>query len=120
MNPALILLQSGRELFALIEQLDYEPAVHIKAAYTVSGTTKIVLKTWPSYTKDEDILLKSEALLTVCEPSDQLLDAYLKKMKLTKEDLKPKPQRVILSEEETLPEFVSEDDYEPEYVEEET
>ena len=118
MNPALILLQSGLELIALIEQLDYEPAVHLRSPMVISGTTKLTLKPWPTYTKDEDVLLKSDALLTVCEPSDALLDAYAKKMKLTTEDLMPKPQRVILSEEEQIPEL-PEDEYEPEYIEEE-
>ena len=102
---------------SLCEQLDYEPSVHMLSPHVVSGKTKLTLTPWPEYTNDQHILLKSEALLTICEPSDEVRQAYLKKMKLTEEDLKPKPVRTILQEEEQVPEL-PEDDYEPQYVEE--
>ena len=83
----------------------------------MSGKTKLTLTPWPEHTNDQHILLKSEALLTICEPSVEVRQAYLKKMKLTEEDLKPKPVRTILQEEEQVPEL-PEDEYEPSYVEE--
>jgi hypothetical protein len=101
----------------MTEQLDYEPSVHMLSPHVVTGKSKIVLTPWPEYTSDQHILLKSEALLTICEPTDEIRKAYLKKMKLTEEDLMPKPNRVILSEEEQVPEL-PEDEYEPTYVEE--
>ena len=104
-------------LVSLTEQLDYEPSVHMLSPHVVSGKTKIVLTPWPEYTADKHILLKSDALLTICEPSADVRKAYLKKMNLTEQDLLPKPQRVILSEEEQIPEL-PEDEYEPTYVEE--
>ena len=113
----LMLKDSGLQLISLTEHLDYEPSVHLLSPHVVSGKTKIVLTPWPEYTDDQHILLKSDALLTVCEPSEAVRTAYLKKMKLTEEDLKPKPTRVILSEEEQVPEL-PEDEYEPTYVEE--
>ena len=76
-------------LVSLTEQLDYEPSVHMLSPHVV----------------------------TICEPSAAVRKAYLKKMNLTEQDLLPKPQRVILSEEEQVPEL-PEDDYEPQYVEE--
>ena len=83
----------------------------------VGGKTKITLTRWPQYTDDAHVLLKSDELLTICEPSAEVRQAYLKKMKLTEEDLKPKPVRTVLQEEEQIPEL-PEDDYEPQYVEE--
>ena len=114
---ALLILNQGPTLVSLCEQLDYEPSVHMLSPHVVSGKTKLTLTPWPDYTNDQHILLKSEALLTICEPSDEVRQAYLKKMKLTEEDLKPKPVRTILQEEEQVPEL-PEDDYEPQYVEE--
>ena len=113
----LILKDSSLPLISLTEQLDYEPSVHLLSPHVVSGKTKIVLTPWPEYTDDQHILLKSDALLTICEPSEAVRNAYLKKMNLTEQDLLPKPQRVILSEEEQVPEL-PEDEYEPPYVEE--
>lgn len=113
----LILKDLNLQLVSLTEQLEYEPSVHLLSPHVVSGKTKIVLTPWPDYTDDKHILLKSDALLTICEPTEEVRRAYLKKMKLTEEDLMPKPQRVMLSEEEQVPEL-PEDDYEPEYVEE--
>ena len=113
----MILKDPHLTLVSLTEQLEYEPSVHMLNPHVVSGKTKLILTPWPDYTSDVHILLKSDALLTICEPSDQVRQAYLKKMKLTEEDLKPKPTRTILQEEEQVPEL-PEDDYEPQYVEE--
>lgn len=117
---ALLILKQGPTLVSLCEQLDYEPSVHLLSPHVVAGKTKLTLTPWPEYTNDQHILLKSDALLTICEPSDEVRKAYLKKMKLTDADLLPKPQRVILSEEEQVPEVpeLPEDEYEPQYVEE--
>ena len=76
-----------------------------------------MLSRWPENTNDEHILLKSEALLTVCEPTDTLREAFMKKIKLTEADLKEKPVPIILNEDENVPELLA-DDYEPQYVEE--
>ena len=114
---ALLILNQGLTLVSLCEQLDYEPSVHLLDPHVVSGKTKLTLTRWPDYTNDSHVLLKSDALLTICEPSDEVRQAYLKKMKLTEEDLMPKPQRTILQEEEQIPEL-PEDEYEPQYVEE--
>lgn len=82
---------------------------------TVSGKTKLSLQPWPEHTDDEHILLNTEALLTVCEPTEKVRGAYLKKIGKTIEDFKAEPERVLLSEGETIPEG---EDYEPRYVEE--
>ena len=82
---------------------------------TVSGKTKLSLSRWPEYTDDEHVLLGSDSLLTVCEPSEAVLEAYLKKIGKTIEDFTREPETVMLTEDETVPEG---EDYEPRYVEE--
>ena len=113
MNPALVLLQTGVTLVALIEQLEYEPAVHLRLPHTISGKTKITLTPWPEHTMDEHILFKSDSLLTVCELSEELKAAYLKKIGMKDSDFKEESQSIILNEDENVV-----DDYEPRYVEE--
>ena len=63
--------------------------------------------------------VKGTSLLTVCEPSQQVMDAYLKKIGKTSEDFVPQPQPELLQEEEQLPESIpfDDDDYEPRYEE---
>tara|TARA_B100001564_G_scaffold335077_1_gene324150 strand:+ start:427 stop:591 length:165 start_codon:yes stop_codon:yes gene_type:complete len=51
----------------------------------------------------------------VCEPSEAVLEAYLKKIGKTIEDFTREPETVMLTEDETVPEG---EDYEPRYVEE--
>jgi len=118
MNLSLILLKQGLTLIAQTDEMDYEPKVHLLNPFTVSGKTKLTLTRWPEHTEDDHILLHSENLLTVCEPTKALRKAYMTKAKLTEADLKPKPERVILNEEERLPPPQFEDEYEPEYIEE--
>jgi len=91
----------------------------------VGGTTKVTLTPWPLYTDEKHILLHSDSLLTVMEPSDRIRDAYLKKIGKTMEDFTPEPQPVLLNEDESVPDgapvrdtYYDEDDYEPRYTEE--
>ena len=83
----------------------------------VQGKQKLSLQRWPDHTEDEHVLITSDNLLTVCEPSPAVRAAYLKKVGLTEEDLKPKEEeKVLLNEDENVPEWI--DDYEPNYSEE--
>ena len=82
---------------------------------TVSGKQKLSLQPWPEHSSDEHVLLTSDVLLTVCEPTEQLRDAYLKKIGKTIEDFNTQPDKVLLTEDETVPEG---EDYEPRYIEE--
>ena len=86
----------------------------------VSGKTKLSLQPWPDYTTDEHILITSDNLLTVCEPTEAVRDAYLKKIGKTMEDFKKEPPKVLLNEDEQIPseDFNDYDDsYEPDYQE---
>ena len=82
----------------------------------VSGKSKVTLTKWPDYTEDEHVLLTSDSLLTVCEPTDSLRTAYMKKQGLKEEDLVDKEQPELLTEDENRPD--QDDEYEPRYVEE--
>jgi len=120
MIPTLLILKSGQILISESEEMDYEPKVHLIRPYLVSGKTKVTLTPWPSYTSDNDILLRSDDLLTVCEPEKSLLEIYLKKIGKTIKDFEEKVPTteppVLLNEDEELPggDF---DEYEPMYTE---
>ena len=105
-------------MLAQTDEMDYEPKVHLFQAYQVTGKTKVVLTSWPEHTKDDHVLINSDNLLTVCEPTKALRQSYMTKTKLTEADLKPKPERAILNEEEQLLPPEPEDEYEPRYIEE--
>ena len=81
----------------------------------MSGKTKLSLQRWPDHTNDEHILLSSDNLLTVCEPTQAVREAYLNKTGLTEEDLMPKEEpKVLLNEDDDLASY---DEYEPDYQE---
>ena len=114
----LVLKNPPLTLVSLCEQLEYEPKVHLKKPHVVSGKTKLTLTKWPDYTDDEHVLITSDNLLTVCEPTTAVRESYLKKVGMTEEDLKPKEEpKVLLNEEDTVPEDEWIDDYEPPYRE---
>jgi len=118
MDLSTLVLKTGQVLVSQIEELDYEPKVHLIRPHLISGKTKLVLRPWPEYIEDEHILLGSDSLLTVGTPTPKVRKAYLDKIGKTEEDLKPKSKPVILNEEEQLSPLDEDDEYEPEYVEE--
>ena len=95
--------------------MDYEPAVHMFRPHTFSGKTKITLASWPEQSVDEHVLINTDSLLTICEPTEAIRKAYEGKVKNAPKELKPEPQPVILTEDENLLDV--EDDYEPRYQE---
>ena len=121
MNIALVILKSGTILVSQSDELEYEPKVHLTRPMAVSGDKNVVLTPWPKYTDDTDILLRSDDLLTVCEPTERVLEAYMKKCGIKASDLNSAPKQVILTEEQPTPSPSYEEDldeYEPHYVEE--
>ena len=120
MNLALVLLRNGTALVSEIDQLEYEPKVHLTNPHTVSGKTKLTLTRWPEYATDTHILLRSEELLTVCELEERVVKSYLTKVGKTEADLQSDPEPVMLNEEVTNApqEEFYDDEYEPRYVEE--
>lgn len=118
MSIALFLLKQGTTLVAQSEQLEAEPKVHLLSPYAVSGKTKITLTEWPDYSEDDHILLHSDSLLTVCEPSPKVKQAYLDKLGTTEEVLNSATKPVILTEEDNPDPILDDEEYEPRYVEE--
>ena len=121
MNLSLVILKTGVTLVSETHQLDYEPSCHLVNPMTISGKTKLTLTRWPEHTGDTHILLRSEDLLTVCEPNEKLIEAYLSKVGKTIEDLTSDPEPVMLNEQAPLDTSLDaidlDDDYEPRYVE---
>lgn len=110
-------------MISQVEQMEYEPRVHMFQPYLVSGTKSITLTKWPSYTNDEHILLKSDRLLTMVDPTEDILNRYLKKVGKKLEDFTDdsKSDRIVLNEGESVLEGTPIDDddsYEPRYLEE--
>lgn len=119
MNIALAVLKNGVTLVSQSDELEYEPKVHLTRPMAVSGDKNVVLTAWPKYTDDVDILLRSDDLLTVCEPTERVLEAYMKKCGIKASDLNSAPKQVILTEEQNQPSYEEDpDDYEPRYIEE--
>jgi len=116
MKVALLVLESGITLISYTDELEYEPKCHLWKPHTISGKTKVAFSSWPEYSEDDHVLLNSERLLTVCTPTQDILDKYV--AKVGKPPLTKKPEPVILNEEQSLPEFPADDDYEPRYIEE--
>ena len=122
MDLMLLMLKTGETLVSATEQLEMEPRCHLERPYSVTGKTKITLSAWPPHAADQHILLHSDSLLTVCEPSPTVKAMYLKRIGKTPEDFIPKEQPVLLNEDEQVPtgDYVTEDevnDYEPMYQE---
>ena len=119
MDLMLILLKTGETIVSQSEQLEYEPKVHLEQPYLVSGKTKVTLTAWPAHAGDQHILLHSDSLLTVCDPSPTVKALYLKRIGKTDEDFQPKVEEPVLLNEEEQSVLDNDDDYEPRYVEDE-
>ena len=117
MKLTLLLLKTGQTLIAQTEELEWEPKCHMRDPFEVGGKTKVTLSRWPVHTGDTDILLNSSDLLTVCEPSIPVRDAYLSKIGKKAEDFVEDELAtpVLLNEDESVPQG---EDYEPRYIEE--
>tara|TARA_Y100001937_G_scaffold67231_1_gene91953 strand:- start:258 stop:623 length:366 start_codon:yes stop_codon:yes gene_type:complete len=112
MDLMLLVLKTGDTLIAAIEQLEHEPRCHLERPYLVGGKTKVTLSAWPAHSSDQHILLHTDSLLTVCDPSPTIKAMYLKKIGKTEEDFKPQEEQVLLNEDEQLPNI---DDYEDDH-----
>ena len=118
MDLMLMLLKSGETIVSQSEQLEYEPKVHLVQPYLVGGKTKVTLTAWPAHAADQHILLHTDSLLTVCEPSPTVKAMYLKKINKKLEDFLPSEEKPVLLNEDDQSTLDNDDDeYEPRYVE---
>ena len=74
METQLLLLKSGIYLITKIETLDEEPAAHLEQPYPI--TTDGMLEPWPLHTDDQDVLIYSDTIATILEPTQEILDKY--------------------------------------------
>ncbi|AEC53089.1 hypothetical cyanophage protein [Synechococcus phage S-CRM01] len=128
MIVSLILLNSGEYLISQVEQLGIEPSCHLREPYEIKELEKLELKIspfsfslkkWPRYTDEEDILLYSRDIKTMCDPSQNVLTKYLETIGKTLEELNP-PQQLLtedLDDYEERDHYVDEND-EVMYIEE--
>ena len=74
MEVMVVILRSGIHLISKVEQLEEEPNCHLQDPYLVKddGT----LEPWPRYTTDTDVLLYSETLATIVEPTNEIKKKY--------------------------------------------
>ena len=123
MDLTLLVLKTGELLVSATEQLDMEPRCHLERPFLVGGKTKVTLTAWPPHAADQHILLHSDSLLTVCEPSPTVKAMYLKRIGKTLEDFQPKEEeeeQVLLNEDEQMPtidDYEDDHGYEPNYQE---
>lgn len=94
----LLLLNSGEYLISQTEQLEYEPRCHLKQPYQVTGMSPFELERWPRYTDEEDILLHTEVIKTLCEPTESLVEQYLQKVGMTREEIESQEKKFLTEE----------------------
>ena len=122
MDLMLLVLKTGETLVSATEQLEHEPRCHLIRPYVIAGKTKITLSAWPAHANDKHILLHSDSLLTVCDPSPTVKAMYLKRIGRQEIDFEPVEEQpeepVLLNEDEQLPNYFEDpSDYEPRYQE---
>jgi len=74
METMMVVLRTGLQLIAKMETLEEEPALHLEKPYLIrdDGT----LEPWPKWSRDDDVLLYSESLATIVEPTDEIREKY--------------------------------------------
>lgn len=105
-------------MIGYVEELNHEPKCHINQPHIITGDAPYlqvftagsdrtrdysdVLRRWPKHTTDEDILLFSDSVLTICEPKNDVRLVYLEKT--IPVDIKERANEpVLLMEEPELP-----------------
>ena len=74
MEVCLVILRTGMTLISKVEQLEEEPSCHLQEPYLVNADG--TLQPWPLHTVDTDILLYSETLATIVEPTEEIRAKY--------------------------------------------
>ena len=115
MDLAIVVLKTGQTLIAATDQLEYEPKVHLLCPCVISGKQKVLLTRWPEHTPDEHILLQSDILLTMCEPTEAVAEAYTNKFSKQISEARKKAEPIVLNEDNIPTE--PDDEYEPKYIE---
>jgi len=73
-----LLLKSLPDVYVvgMIEEMDEEPSLFIKDAYSIENGQ---LTEWPKYTSQRDLFLTSDSIFTILDPSAEIAAAYSQK-----------------------------------------
>ena len=71
-----ILLMTNRSeyLIGQVTELDEEPAILVEKCFSISPEG--VLSPFPSFASQRDLFLTSESILTIVDPSEQIVKEY--------------------------------------------
>lgn len=79
MKIVLLHLITGQYLISKIDELDEEPAVHLIDPYELveleSGFPEFIK--YPRYRDTVDIVMHSERVITICNPTKELIRSYM-------------------------------------------
>lgn len=70
----ILLKQRSEYLIGLVTELDEEPSVLIEKCFKIS--TEGELSPFPAFASQRDLFLTSEAVLTIVDPSTEILGEY--------------------------------------------
>ena len=73
MEVKLILLRNGTYLISQISEMEMEPSCFLADPMEIVDG---VLRTFPRYSKQRNVLLYSESLATLAEPDPEILSKY--------------------------------------------
>lgn len=81
MEIKLILLKNGTYLVSQLQEMEMEPSVFLSNPMEVVEVMgNVGLISYPKYTSQKDILLYSDMLATIVDPSKSLLAKYLEQL----------------------------------------
>ena len=72
----LLMSQRSEYLIGKVTELDEEPSILIEGCYEVTGED--TLTPFPKYSSQRDVFLTSDNILSILDPSKELLDIYNK------------------------------------------
>ena len=73
----ILLKQRSEYLLGKVTELDEEPSILIEACYEIVSDEEI--KPFPSFTSQRDVFLTSDVIMSILDPSPNLVDLYSKK-----------------------------------------
>ena len=71
METQLLLLKSGIYLITKIETVEEDPAAHLEQPDSI--TTDGLVEPGPLHTDDQDVLIYSDTIATILEPTQEIL-----------------------------------------------
>ena len=73
----ILLKQRSEYLLGKVTELDEEPSILVEGCYEIVSDEEI--KPFPSFTSQRDVFLTSDTIMSILDPSQNLVDLYGKK-----------------------------------------